>query len=73
MTIINFIFPQHENLPEINHYIAYFSMQGIVCFKNLKVMPRTIEKTEMYVEWHIMGTHFTIDRDLLIRLTVKVI
>ncbi|EMM6469043.1 hypothetical protein N8Q68_12855 [Enterobacter hormaechei subsp. hoffmannii] len=58
MTIINFIFPQHENLPEINHYIAYFSMQGIVCFKNSKVMPRTIEKTEMYVEWHIMGTHF---------------
>ncbi|EOA4402716.1 glycosyltransferase family protein [Citrobacter amalonaticus] len=58
MIIINFIYPEHENLPEINHYIAYFSMCNIVCFRNATSLPKTIENVVTYVEWHIMGTHF---------------
>ncbi len=58
MIVINFIFPVHENLPEIKHYIAYFSMHDIVCLTNALSIPKFDKDIEKYVEWHIMGTHF---------------
>ncbi len=58
MIIINFVYPEHENLPEVNHYIAYFSMCDIVCFRNAFSLPKTTENAVTYIEWHIMGTHF---------------
>lgn len=58
MIIINFVYPEHENLPEVNHYIAYFSMYDIVCLKNSTSLPKTSEDAMTYIEWHIMGTHF---------------
>lgn len=58
MTVINFIFPKHENLPEVKHYIDFYSNLGIKCYCNCEPTKLLIEKSERYVEWHIMGTHF---------------
>ncbi|HGY5075431.1 TPA: glycosyltransferase family 4 protein [Citrobacter gillenii] len=58
MVIINFIFPEHENLPEVDHYIDYFSTLGIACYSNEKSIPKVMGKRITYIEWHIMGTHF---------------
>ncbi|NIY46202.1 glycosyltransferase family 1 protein [Cedecea colo] len=58
MTVINFIFPKHENLPEIKHYIDYFSKIGINCYCNSKSIAFIRNEALVYIEWHIMGTHF---------------
>ncbi|MCW2481599.1 glycosyltransferase [Candidatus Symbiopectobacterium sp. NZEC135] len=57
MLYINFVFPPYENLPEIEQYLSYFNKLGVVCCKN-KGEINGSSVSDVYFEWHVMGTHF---------------
>nr|ADL32333.1 WenI [Proteus vulgaris] len=53
--LVNFIYPEHENLPELTYYKNYLQKKGIICKSNLKKI--NIDNIYSYYEWHILGTH----------------
>ncbi|WP_337234229.1 hypothetical protein [Proteus terrae] len=53
--LVNFIFPEHENLPEVAYYKSFLQKKGIICKHNLKKID--MDNIYSYYEWHILGTH----------------
>lgn len=67
--LVNFIYPEHENLPEVNYYKTYLQEKGVICKHNLK--KTNIDNIYSYYEWHILGTHLKYHNRFICNLTAS--